>query len=593
MIQPYYSIGLDMGIIHQLSQHVANQIAAGEVVERPCSVVKELIENSLDAKASRIDVSIKNGGFDYIVVQDDGIGMDEDDLSLCVKRYATSKLEAVSDLDRLASFGFRGEAIPSIAAISRMTITSRQAHETFGLKALIEMGVVQSISKAGAQIGTRIEVRDLFYNVPARLKFAKSKRTETGEIERLLKAYAFIYPHIAWSLSADERILFSCDQDDSARIERGHVLLGRETKGYLYEFSAQGSSCQIQGVIAAPMVSRRDTRSLITFVNNRLVVDRKLIMAIKNAFSTVLEVGYQPVCALNILVAPDEIDVNIHPRKTEVRFKNERPVIGQIISSVAQFLSQTPWLAHASSPALSSQTAWDHNTSHGGLFFSSSPRPHRQEHIQAFMMSVMPQTEVQKPLLLARRFADLKIVGQVMATYLILEGEQGLIMVDQHAAHERVMYERIKMQRQSSLSVPLLIPVTLPVSSLDVALVVDHHDELFQVGFEIEAFGQESIIVRAVPDYVSHASIGDLVRQMLADLATWSTSYADRALFDHVCATLACHASIRAGQTLAREEIEALLISLDDTDFGAHCPHGRPIVKSFAKTEVKTWFDRT
>ena len=582
-----------MGIIHQLSQHVANQIAAGEVVERPCSVVKELIENSIDAKAHRIDVSIKNGGFEYLVVQDDGIGMDEADLSLCVKRYATSKLEAVSDLDRLVSFGFRGEAIPSIAAISRMSITSRQADETFGLKAVIEMGTIQSTSKAGAQVGTRMEVRDLFYNVPARLKFAKSKRTETGEIERLLKAYAFIYPHIAWSLSADERMIFSCDQDSNARIERGHVLLGSETKGHLYEFSSHSPSCQIEGVIAAPMVSRRDTRAMVTFVNNRLVVDRKLIMAIKNAFSTVLEVGYQPVCALNIHCAPDEIDVNIHPRKTEVRFKNERQILGQLINSLAQFLSQTPWLAHTSSQIYSPKTAWEQNTRHDGLFYSSAPRANKQDSIQAFMMSVMPQPQVQKPLLLAKRFSDLKIVGQVMATYLVLEGEQGLIVVDQHAAHERVMYERIKKQRASSVSSPLLIPVTLAVCSLDMALVAEHHDELFQVGFEIEPFGQENIIVRSVPDYVSHASISDLVKHMLADLATWSKSYAHRALFDHVCATLACHASIRAGQTLAREEIEALLVSLDDTDFGAHCPHGRPIVKSFAKAEVKSWFDRT
>lgn len=586
-----------MGIIIELTHHVANQIAAGEVVERPSSVIKELLENALDASAKNIEIRIKNGGFDLIVVQDDGVGMDEADLQLCLKRYATSKLSSVSDLDRLHTFGFRGEALPSIAAISRMSIASRPHHEAIGLKAVIESGLIKEISKAGSAAGTRIEVRDLFYNVPARLKFARSKRVETAEIERLIKAYAFIHHDISWTLFTDERLVFSCAQDLSdSLVDRGEALLGKETSGYLYDFQAHTDLLSIKGIMGAPHISRRDARGMVIFVNNRLVMDKKLIMALKTAFYTVLEVGYQPVCAINITLAPDELDVNVHPRKTEVRFRDERRVVSHLISTISDFLSKTPWLSTKNSlPAYAMQPIARGNFVSHTLLSPTGMSTYEQPPTLSYGFVHRIEDPIQKPLLSARRFSDLKVIGQVMATYLVAESEDGLVLIDQHAAHERVMFEKIKKQHQNARlsSSPLLIPLSITLSSADMVLFLEHAADFKEAGVEAEIFGDSAIIIRSVPDYLQNAQIEALLRDMLSDLARYGQAYAQGTLFDHICATLSCHAAIRAGQRLGKEEIASLLIELDDTDFGAHCPHGRPIVKSFVQAEVKRWFDRT
>lgn len=579
-----------MGIIVELSQLVANQIAAGEVVERPASVVKELLENSLDAGSKHIEVRIKNGGFDYIVVQDDGAGMDEADLQLCLKRYATSKLSAVSDLDRLHTFGFRGEALPSIAAVSELTITSRPKHQEYGNKVSARAGIIDDFTKAGASFGTRIAVHDLFYNVPARLKFARTKRAETAEIERLIRSLAFCHKEISWSFFVDDKLVFSTK--DGTSQSRALLLLGQEAQGYIYDVFLKTDVLTISGVIGAPAISRRDGRGMILFVNNRLVTDKKLIMAVKTAFRTVLEVGYQPVCALNIEVAPDAVDVNIHPRKAEVRFCDERRVLAHIINSIGEFLSTTPWLAQQHS-----QTNPHAETTRIGGFESLAHfdqwQPRKNYFPQTFGFVQKSYDPVSKPLLISKKFSDVRIVGQVMATYLIGECEDGLVVIDQHAAHERIMYEKIKKQRQNIESIPLLIPFSINISNAEMALFMEHKDNFFNMGIEAEALGDESIVIRALPDYLKNADIHLFIKDMFADLESYGKTYAEGALFEHVCATLACHASVRAGQRLNKEQIEALLIELDDTDFRAHCPHGRPIVKSFNTNEVKTWFDRT
>jgi DNA mismatch repair protein MutL len=582
-----------MGIITELSQHVSNQIAAGEVVERPCSVIKELVENALDAGSKTIEVRIKSGGFDHIVVQDDGVGMDEADLRLCLKRYATSKLSSVSDLDRLHTFGFRGEALPSIAAVSRLSIVSRPQNEAHGLKVVVDGGIINELIKSGAGFGTRIEVRELFYNVPARLKFVRSKRVETAEIERMLKAYAFINHDIAWSFFADESMVFSCGHD-IGQSQRAVVLLGHDTEGYLYDWHAKTDLLDIKGVLGAPAISRRDYRGMVTFVNDRLVSDKKLTMAIKTAFRTVLEVGYQPVCAINIHMAPDEIDVNVHPRKTEVRFRDERRVLAHIISKINDFLISTPWLTKKS-PAMAHHYQPEHfggNNFHA-LISGLEPQTYQTPAVISHGFSLPLEQHVQKPLLSAKKFADLRVIGQVMATYLVAESEDGLVLVDQHAAHERVMFEKIKKEQGNVLPAPLLIPISINLSSSEMALFLEHEADFQALGIEAEAFGDSCIILRSLPDFLHKADVDRLIKEMLSDLARYGFSYAQGNIFDHVCATLACHASIRAGQRLSKEEIAALLIELDDTDFGAHCPHGRPIVKSFLKPEVKTWFDRT
>lgn len=581
-----------MGKIIELSQAVANQIAAGEVVERPASVIKELVENALDAKARDIEVRIKDGGFVHMVVQDDGVGMDVDDLRLAIKRYATSKLATVSDLNNIATFGFRGEALPSIASISNMTIMSRTSDLEVGAKALIEAGVLRDLFPLPAPFGTRIEVRDLFFNVPARLKFARSKRAEVSEIDRLLRSFAFAHHGVSLRLFVDNYLVFSSTKtNETISMERAVALLGQDTEGMLYEVEDKAGPIKVHGVVASPMTIRRDARGMMFFVNDRLIFDKKLVMAVKMAFQSLLEIGRSPVCALKISIDPDLVDVNVHPRKTEVRFQDERQVISHLISMLRNFLANTPWLSEnkVSSP---SHYLVD-NSADGGLwpktpslgFIAAAPET----------MQFDKFVPAQKSLLAARKFSDLRVIGQVRATYLLAESHEGLVIIDQHAAHERIMYERIRQQQSinQQRSHPLLIPISISLSCAEIALLDEHRTDLQNLGIEMEIFGKDQMVVRTVPDFLQKTDLSALIHDIVNDFSFYGQSCTTEKLFSDLCATLACHGAIRAGQRMSHEEVRALLIELDETDFGAHCPHGRPIVKSLHESDLKKWFDRT
>lgn len=567
-----------MGIIIQLSKHVANQIAAGEVIERPLSVIKELLENSLDAKAKHIEVRIKNAGFTHIIVQDDGIGMDEEDLSLCLNRYATSKLSSVSDLYRLSTFGFRGEAISSIAAVSRINIISRKSDQDFGVKLVAESGEIKEITKSSASIGTRFLVKDLFFNVPARLKFISSKNVENLQIEKLIKSFAFIEEDVSFSLYKDDKLIFSSYKNNSnSLIDKGHALLGKDYYGHLYDFNSATEAVKINGVIADPTVSRRDSRGIIIFVNKRLIIDKKIMFAIKTAFNNILQVGYQPVSVLNLTVAPDEIDINIHPRKMEIKFKNEQIIIRDLISSLSDFLKKTPWLKTSQSYV----NEYNHVTYQPFILKNNDNIPNS------------PLVSAQIKLLPANNFSELKIVGQLSSTYIVLENNDAMIIIDQHAAHERIMFEKIKTYQSHTVTYPLLIPINVSLNSMEMAILKNHDSHLRELGLEIEIFGENQIIIRQVPQYLIKADMNLFLKDMIFDIEINAVFTSHKLFFDKICATLACHASIRAGQNLNNQEIEKLLLELDHTDFAAHCPHGRPIVKSILKSEVKKWFDRT
>lgn len=566
-----------MGIIIQLSKHVANQIAAGEVIERPLSVIKELLENSIDAKAKHIEVRIKNAGFTHIIVQDDGIGMDKEDLSICLNRYATSKISSFSDLYRLSTFGFRGEAISSIAAVSRINIISRKSDQDFGIKLVAESGEITEITKSSASIGTRFLVKDLFFNVPARLKFISSKNVENLQIEKLVKSFAFIEEDISFSLYNDDKLIFSSYRNNSnSIIDRGHILLGKEYYGHLYDFNCETQDIKINGVIADPTVSRRDSRGIIVFVNKRLIIDKKIMFAIKTAFNSILQVGYQPVSVLNINVAPDEVDINVHPRKMEVKFKNEQIIIRDLISSLSNFLKKTPWL----------KTSETHIDKYNHVAY------------QPFILKSNDNTpsspiSSQIKLLPATNFTGLKIVGQLSSTYIVLENDDAMIIIDQHAAHERIMFEKIKTYQNHNITHSLLIPINVSLNSMEMTILKNHNNNLQELGLEIDVFGENQIIIRQIPHYLIKADMNLFLKDMLFDIEINSVFTSHKLFFDKICATLACHSSIRAGQYLSNQEIEKLLSELDHIDFAAHCPHGRPIVKSILKSEVKKWFDRT
>lgn len=597
---PPYSllkISVIMGKIVELSQHVANQIAAGEVVERPASVIKELLENALDAGASNIEVRIKNGGLSHIVVQDDGWGMDEDDLRLSIKRYATSKLSTVSDLDNISSFGFRGEALPSIASVCRMSIISRTIQQQEGHKVVVEAGAIRDLFTTSAALGTRIEVRDLFFNVPARLKFVKSKRAEIYAIDRLLKAYAFIHPNVGWKFYSENELVFSykngVQTNDFARAE---ALLGDDTKGLLYAFDSQCDFLKITGVICAPLATRRDSRGMVFFVNRRLIGDKKLTMAVKTAFNTLTLVGNNPVCALMLDLAPDDVDVNVHPRKAEVRFKDEQRIISYLISSLSKFLAKTPWLrTENSSPITSHRPPFDVDMLLGsgqpkvansfGFTMASNHKP---------WLDSQPVHNFQPKLLSSKRFSDLLVIGQACSTYLLAQSEEGLVIIDQHAAHERIMFEKIKRAKEQGLTkTPLLIPFTIDLSLAELGLLEEHVPDLQALQIDVEFFGKSTAIIRSLPDFIKDTDIKALIMDLLSDLSRFGRARSTEQMFEQVCASLACHSSIRAGQRMNQQQIETLLIELDNTDFNAHCPHGRPIVKSFFEHEMKKWFERT
>jgi len=592
-----------MGKIIELSQQVANQIAAGEVVERPASVVKELVENSIDAQACNIEVRIKNGGYTYIVVQDDGVGMDEHDVKLAIKRYATSKLTMVSDLYNLHTFGFRGEALPSIASVSHLSISTRLHDEEHGTKAMVEAGEIRDFCKSGAQAGSRIEVRDLFFNVPARLKFAKSKGIETAEIDRLLRAFAFAYQNVGWRFFVDDKLVFSCLSNGDSEITRAELMFGDDARGYLYDFKKHSGLLTMSGVIGAPTFTKRDSRGLVFFVNDRLVSDKKLIMAVRTAFRSLLEVGCHPVCALKICLAPDEVDVNVHPRKAEVRFRDERQVISAIIGEVGNFLSKTPWLSAMPKKDALIGTPRPIGGQSGGRgrdvtlnYLLRSPPPATPQYtsktseIKALALPIALEKNV---LLRADNFSSLRAIGQVCATYLLAEGDQGLVVIDQHAAHERIMYERIRERKTKVNSSSLLIPITVSADLALMALFEEHQEDLKFIGIEAEKFGETSIVVRSLPDFVKNIDVKALMQDILSDLANYGHAERTDEMLHHLSATVACHSSIRAGQRLSQEEIAHLLAELDSVSFGAHCPHGRPIVKSITQAEMKKWFDRT
>ncbi len=585
-----------MGKILELSQHVSNQIAAGEVVERPCSVVKELVENSLDAGAKSIEVRIKDGGLSYIVVQDDGHGMDQDDVQKAIKRYATSKIQSVHDLQSLQSFGFRGEALPSIASISRMSIVSRLASEDHGSKAIIEAGSIVDLSRAGALVGTRMEVRDLFFNVPARLKFIKSERTEAALIEKLMRSFAFIYSHINFKFFNDEKLVYQSPNGEHALLLRAQSLLGKDTEGLLHLFDESTELLRIHGAICAPLLTRHDGRSMNVFVNQRMVNDRKISGAIKAAFRTLLEVGQQPIFALAIELSSEEVDVNVHPRKAEVRFVDERRVFSHLIRKLGDFLAGTPWLKGYENTSV---FVPEHDVSKKENLFSMNNfetlAPPRAEFQPSFgAVYRLPSTETEaKKLLPAQHFSHLRVIGQVCRTYLLCESEEGLVLLDQHAAHERVTFEYLRAQKNRTFSSsPLLIPISIELDTHEMLLAGAHMEDFRAFGIEAELFGETSIVIRSLPDFLHKTDAKKLITELLSEFLLLGRANSIEAIFDHVCATMACHGSIRAGQLMSNDQIKALLEDLDKIEYAAHCPHGRPLIKNFSESEMKKWFDR-
>jgi DNA mismatch repair protein MutL len=598
-----------------LPPELASQIAAGEVVERPSSAVKELIENALDAGATRVDVQIEGGGITRLCVSDDGFGMTEVEAKLSVQRHATSKLRSFADLTHVATFGFRGEALPTIASVSRFTLRTRTRESDGGSLVQIDGGVLVVAEPTGMPAGTQVDVRDLFYNVPARRKFLRSTGTESGHVTEAVEQAALARPDITFTLTRDgrkvrellrvaeraERVRGVCDLDDLATChgERGPL--------------------RVEAFLSRPEQARAGAGGLTILVNGRPVRDRAILVTIAQAYGSVLERGRYPRGVVYVDLAPELVDVNVHPQKAEVRFADPRAAsdaVYQILSKALVSAFSLPPVSRAawgrSAPkvvepvAVREETPWQRP--------ASAERALPLDALMAVAARVAaadnerrePSQEAaaDEPALVAARdhttspirprpevpWASLRFIAQLRVTYLICEGEDGIYLLDQHAAAERVTFTRLRREYQAR-SVPsqsLLFPVVIDVSTEELELVDSRQQEIAEVGLDVRARGPSSLSIHAVPRLLSRASPERLLRDLLTEASrSGGRGFSDAV--DLALATMACHGSIRAGDALSPNEAKALLVALDDADFAGHCPHGRPVVTflSYAELERK------
>lgn len=624
-----------MSVVQRLSESLANQIAAGEVVERPAAAVKELVENALDAGARRIEVVLEDGGRRRLEVVDDGGGMLREDALLALERHTTSKLRTSEDLFDIRTFGFRGEAIPSIASVSRFRLTTRRPEDLAATRLSVEGGRVVSVEEVGAPAGTRVEVTDLFFNVPARLKFLKARQTELGHVLDWVSRLALANPGTGFSVTEDGRPHLKAEATGDLR-ERIAAVLGREMFGALYPVDLGHGDVRITGFCAGPQRANATAREIFTFVNRRFVRDRGLLHAVARAYDGVLPIGRSPAVVLFLEVPPDKVDVNVHPQKLEVRFAEGRTVYDATAKAVGAVLATSPWL-RSSAPARTYRLASPPppdltNTPPAGegrvgadsreradtllepLF---TPRQQRiADALDRWKTAAPPEDD---GLLLARRpeypplaptpaevvavaapaaalrFVDLRYLGQVHRTYLVCESPEGLILLDQHAAHERVLYEQYRGRRagEASKGQPLLVPMTLEFSPADARLVDGALEELHDLGFELEPFGGATFSLKAAPAELFGSDLGRTIRELAAELRTFGTSGSAQAMEEALLARMACHTAVRARDALSADEVRALLTQLDGTPFHAQCPHGRPVAVRFDVGALQEMFGRT
>jgi DNA mismatch repair protein MutL len=592
-----------VGRIERLPEDVANQIAAGEVVERPASIVKELVENALDAEATRITVEVEEGGTSLVRVIDDGTGMSNADAVLCLERHATSKLRSISDLESLSTLGFRGEAVPSIASVSRFTLTTTERGAVEGTRVFVEGGILRKAETVGAPPGTTIEVRDLFFNVPARRKFLKRAQTEMSHVSDAIVRVALARPEVAIRLTSQGRVLVdvprSSEVDPRGRLSR---ILGAEVAKELYPIAndERSSTVRVRGWIGAPSLSERTTRGLYTFVNGRFVRDRTVQHASQEGYRTLLERGRYPVVVLWIELPPSRVDVNVHPQKTEVRFADTSEVHRAVTSALTRSLAAQPWVAI-------SQTRQEHAVEVLALSrartASAPPRRWDDRLMPSFWPAVAGEPPVPRPVKIEapelpppRGFASLEPVGQLFATYLVCQGADRLVLIDQHAAHERIAFERMRRQKaQGRVEVqPLLVPRTIELDPGRAAIAATSIEALAQLGLDLEPFGGSTWILKSVPAALARADLDRMLLDVLDELRDLDRAQTPIVeAMDAILSCAACHSVVRAGDRLTKEEIRALLEQMDQIDFGAHCPHGRPVFVEWSDRELAAMFHRT
>lgn len=601
--------------IRILPSNLVNQIAAGEVIERPSSVVKELVENAIDAGATKIEVTLVDGGKSLIVVSDNGKGMSRDELLLASERHATSKLPD-DNLFNICYLGFRGEALPSIASVSRMSIISKTAEAENGWKLNIEGGVKSDPVPAAHNVGTRIEVRDLFYTTPVRLKFLKTSTAETMQCVDMLNRIALANPSIAFYLYADDKkkiSLSACNGDlFDARLERLGEVMGRTFSDNSLPIMAERESLKISGYISLPTLNKANSLSQYLFVNNRPVRDKLLLGAIKGAYQDVLASNRYPMCVLFFEVDPSFVDVNVHPTKAEVRFYDNAMVRGVLVTAIRQALLQgDKQTAHTldlkeiledNLPEFSSSEIPTMLSEHRTPQFQSCPvsKGHSQISLPELkdFYAVKVESEDNHLASLSEN-NEQGILGVAKAqfhnTYIISQTEDSIVIIDQHAAHERIVMEKLKehlLNGSRPASQILLIPEVVELSGSEKLALLENSSELSKLGLEIEEFGTAAVLVREIPALLKNCEVQTLIHDLAEEMTEWGKGFTLEKKMHLVCATMACHGSVRAGRALNIDEMNHLLREMEQTEHSGQCNHGRPTYVKLSLKEIEKLFDR-
>lgn len=611
--------------IQELSDRLISQIAAGEVIERPASVVKELVENSLDAGATDVEVRLEEGGIKRIVVADNGCGIPKEDLPLALKRHATSKIRTLTDLESVASFGFRGEALASIDSVADVTITSRTA-EAEEAWAISRDGIVP----AAGQKGTRIEVKDLFYLTPARRKFLKSPATETAHILTQIERMALANPSVRFRVFTNGRASLHLSAQPTA--ERVFAVMPEEFKDACRPISADAPELHLEGWVGLPTAARSRADKQFFFVNGRFIRDRVLQHAVKTAYADVLHVQAQPMFVLSLSINPSRVDVNVHPQKSEVRFRDGQLVHSFVSSAIMRAIAhgageQAPVSLSGSHPnesapvsqllVVPAQRPASGSFAASGRFERSSathnaPKPLSEQqwlnlyggsHTSPFSKgsNPSPSAEPSKPV-----FADLltqavahnqplgRPIAQIAGIYVLAENSEGLVIVDMHAAHERVTYEKLKATSVGTDITQLLVPTVFKVSDETMALFEEHKEKFAPLGLEVTAAGENSLTLRALPAILARGKFdaADLVTHLLEDFARFGDSALTEQLRNECLATMACHGSVRAHRELTLQEMDALLREMERTDRADQCNHGRPTWTQLTLADLDKLFMR-
>lgn len=576
--------------IKVLSDQVIRKIAAGEVIERPASIVKELMENSIDAFASHVNVSVTNGGISTIVVEDNGVGISENDIPLTVEKNATSKILSDEDLTKLETFGFRGEALSSISAVSKFELQTKRKQDSSGSLLRVEGGALQTVQPVGTKDGTSILVSNLFFNTPARKKFLRSKTTEFSHVEKTFKKIALGHPEVHFTLTKDAQTIHQLPAaaSDKDRILQIYPTLSEKS---LIPFETKSGGLQIHGYVSNSQETYSSSQEIWTFVNRRWITDRMLQRAILEGYRTALMEHRYPMCFVFIDLSPNQFDVNVHPTKSEVRFEKPNEIYQALTTAIANGLRTLP-----ADHQVQISRAFTDSLSNASFSYTpnySTPYPtHSSPWVQNQAAESSASYEATKPI---GFFSTLEFLGSLDHTYLLCRSNESLIIIDQHAAHERVLFEQFKksLSIQQISKQQLLIPITLQLSAAEHEAAREIQNTLVATGFELEEFGSDAWVIRSIPSGIKESHCRQILIDTIEQHIQGGKSTQHQKHDDHVIATMACHAAVRAHDVLNFDEIHSLFQQMDQVDLSSYCPHGRPTFLKLSVENLEVLFKRS